>query len=132
MRGTPTSLGGCPAWRRHMKRQEFPDRPTMIGDPRGHRWRLLATCHAQTLVRRTEVIDGADQIRVQSVLMNYPAASCEVSQGRALSVRHHGFSRSSLYKVTSEQAPRNLLIDTYQGNANRLGAALQLCAVRYL
>ena len=26
-------------------------------------------------------------------------------------MRHHGFSRSSLYKVTSEQAPRNLLID---------------------
>src|SRR5438093_11256024 len=62
MRGTPTSLGGCPAWRRHMKLQEFPNRPTMMGDPRGHRWRLLATCHAQTLVRRTEVIDGADQI----------------------------------------------------------------------
>jgi len=34
----------------------------MIGDPRGHRWRLLATCHAQTLVRRPEVVDGADQI----------------------------------------------------------------------
>jgi hypothetical protein len=30
-----------------------------------------------------------------------------------LSVRHHGFSHSSLYKVTSKQAPRNLLIDTY-------------------
>ena len=43
--------------------------------------------------------------------MNYPAASCGVSQGRALSVRHHGFSRSSLYKVTPEQALRNLLID---------------------
>jgi hypothetical protein len=26
-------------------------------------------------------------------------------------VRHHGFSRSSLYKVTPEQAPRNLLIE---------------------
>ena len=26
-----------------------------------------------------------------------------------MSVRHHGFSRSSLYKVTSEQALRNLL-----------------------
>jgi hypothetical protein len=30
-----------------------------------------------------------------------------------LSVRHHGFSHSSLCKVTSKQAPRNLLIDTY-------------------
>ena len=28
-----------------------------------------------------------------------------------MSVRHHGFSHSSLYKVTSEQAPRNLLIE---------------------
>ena len=28
-----------------------------------------------------------------------------------MSVRHHGFSHSSLYKVTSKQAPRNLLID---------------------
>jgi hypothetical protein len=28
-----------------------------------------------------------------------------------LSVRHHGFSRSSLYKVTSEQALRNPLIE---------------------
>src|SRR5712691_13567352 len=46
--------------------------------------------------------------------MNYPVASCEVSQGRALSVRHHGFSRSSLYKVTSKQAPRNLLIECVQ------------------
>ena len=26
-------------------------------------------------------------------------------------MRHHGFSRSSLYKVTSEQALRNLLIE---------------------
>ena len=26
-------------------------------------------------------------------------------------MRHHGFSHSSLYKVTSKQAPRNLLID---------------------
>jgi hypothetical protein len=31
-----------------------------------------------------------------------------------LSVRHHGFSHSSLYKVTSEQAPRNLLIEALQ------------------
>ena len=29
-------------------------------------------------------------------------------------MRHHGFSRSSLYKVTSEQAPRNLLIDSVE------------------
>ena len=26
-------------------------------------------------------------------------------------MRHHGFSHSSLYKVTSKQAPRNLLIE---------------------
>jgi Resolvase, N terminal domain len=34
-----------------------------------------------------------------------------------LSVRHHGFSRSSLYKVTSEQALRNLLIDEDLGKS---------------
>ena len=33
-------------------------------------------------------------------------------------MRHHGFSRSSLYKVTSKQAPRNLLIDV-QGDTAR-------------
>ena len=27
-------------------------------------------------------------------------------------MRHHGFSHSSLYKVTSKQAPRNLLIES--------------------
>ena len=31
-----------------------------------------------------------------------------------MSVRHHGFSRSSLYKVTSEQARRNLLIENLE------------------
>src|SRR2546428_2548292 len=40
-------LGGYPAWRWHMKRQQLPDRPTMIGDPSDHRWCLLAACHAQ-------------------------------------------------------------------------------------
>jgi len=35
-----------------------------------------------------------------------------------LSVRHHGFSHSSLYKVTSKQAPRNLLIQHYLGHKN--------------
>jgi hypothetical protein len=34
-------------------------------------------------------------------------------------VRHHGFSRSSLYKVTSEQAPRNLLIENEQCNVQK-------------
>ena len=32
---------------------------------------------------------------------------------KALSVRHHGFSHSSLCKVTSEQALRNLLIEAF-------------------
>jgi transposase InsO family protein len=35
-------------------------------------------------------------------------------------VRHHGFSRSSLYKVTSEQALRNLLIELYFQGWNKL------------
>src|SRR6266545_7495847 len=42
---------------------------------------------------------------------NLPAASCGVSEGRALEMRHHGFSCSSLYTVTPEQAQENLLID---------------------
>jgi len=33
----------------------------MISDASSHRRRLLATCHAQTLMRRAEVLDGADQ-----------------------------------------------------------------------
>ena len=33
-----------------------------------------------------------------------------------MSVRHHGFSHSSLYKVTSKQAPRNLLIERRRGD----------------
>src|SRR6266545_6739579 len=42
---------------------------------------------------------------------NLPAASCGVSEGRALEMRHHGFSCSSLYTVTPEQAQENLLIE---------------------
>jgi hypothetical protein len=34
-----------------------------------------------------------------------------VTQMDKVELRHHGFSRSSLYKVTSEQALRNLLIE---------------------
>ena len=45
-----------------MKRQQFPDGPAMICDASRHRRRLFATCHAQTLMRRAEVIDGADQV----------------------------------------------------------------------
>src|SRR6516162_9156372 len=36
MRGTPTSLRGCPARWRHRKRQQFSDRPAMVGDPSRH------------------------------------------------------------------------------------------------
>src|SRR6266478_7200468 len=43
--------------------------------------------------------------------MKPPRSKLRGITGRALSVRHHGFSRSSLYKVTSEQAPRNLPIE---------------------
>src|ERR671939_425247 len=62
MRGTPSLHGWCPPRRWHMKRQQFPDRPAMIGDPSGHRRGLLATCPAQTLMWRAKVIDGADQV----------------------------------------------------------------------
>lgn len=34
----------------------------MIGDPCGHGWRLLATCHTQTLVRRAAVVDRTDHV----------------------------------------------------------------------
>src|SRR2546430_16599419 len=46
---------------------------------------------------------------------NLPAASCGVSEGRALGMRHHGFSCSSLYTVTPEQAQGNLLIEGRHG-----------------
>src|SRR6266487_7074704 len=36
-----------------------------------------------------------------------------VSEGRALEMRHHGFSCSSLYTVTPEQAQENLLIKNW-------------------
>ena len=36
-----------------------------------------------------------------------------------MSVRHHGFSHSSLYKVTSKQAPRNLLIEALVTQAHQ-------------
>jgi hypothetical protein len=35
-------------------------------------------------------------------------------------VRHHGFSHSSLYKVTSKQAPRNLLIENTETHNSAL------------
>src|SRR5215510_5023099 len=62
MRGTPSLRGWCPPRRWHMKRQQFSDRPAMIGDPSGYRRGLLATCPAQTLMWRAKVIDGADQV----------------------------------------------------------------------
>ena len=72
-----------------MKRQQFPDRPTMIGDPGGHRWRLLAPCHVQTLVRRAEVVDRADQVHPmlqrQRTAGECPASPCQ--RGQALTKR---------------------------------------------
>src|SRR5678816_989118 len=62
MRGTPALRGWCRTRRWHMTRQQFPDRPAMIGAPRGHRRCLLATCHVQTLGWRAKVIDGAEQV----------------------------------------------------------------------
>jgi hypothetical protein len=44
-------------------------------------------------------------------------------------VRHHGFSHSSLYKVTSKQAPRNLLIELLIQPGVRRGVLRQLSRV---
>ena len=33
-------------------------------------------------------------------------------------MRHHGFSHSSLYRVTSKQAPRNLLIESVESQTS--------------
>jgi putative oxidoreductase len=43
-------------------------------------------------------------------------------------VRHHGFPHSSLYKVTSEQAPRNLLIELIGGLLIALGVLTSFAA----
>ena len=51
--------------------QQFPDRPAMIGDPRGHRGRpLLAISQGETRMQRAEVVQRADEIhpRVQQFL----------------------------------------------------------------
>src|SRR4029453_3998509 len=69
MRGTPTSLRGCPAWWRHRKRQQFSDRPAMVGDPSRH-GRCPVGCYcasrmgskAETRVIGAKVIDCTDQI----------------------------------------------------------------------
>src|SRR2546427_6302183 len=56
----------------------------MIRDASSHRWRLLATCHAQTLMRRAEVIDGADQVHPllqgQRAARQRPASACQRRQ----------------------------------------------------
>src|SRR6266446_1435344 len=56
----------------------------MIRDASSHRRRLLATCHAQTLVRRAEVIDGADHIHPllqgQRAARQRPASACQRRQ----------------------------------------------------
>src|SRR2546422_3955670 len=120
MRGTPTSLGGCPAWRRYMKLQEFPDRPTMIGDPRGHRWRLLATCHAQTLVRRTEIIDGADQIHPMLQGQCAPCQRAAAAGQRRQALTERGIQSFDVGRVdhpgTLRTAPQRL--DAREGTVN--------------
>ena len=56
----------------------------MIRDASSHRRRLLATCHAQTLVRRAEVIDGADHVHPllqgQRAARQRPASACQRRQ----------------------------------------------------
>src|SRR3989442_4463547 len=62
MRGTPPLLGWYPPRRRHVQREEFPDRPTMIGDPCRHGRRGLGPDMTQTRVRGAEVVDGTNEI----------------------------------------------------------------------
>src|SRR5258708_27432052 len=62
MRGTPPLLGWYPPRRRHVQREEFPDRPTMIGDPCSHGRRGLGPDMTQTRVRGAEVVDGTNEI----------------------------------------------------------------------
>ena len=59
-----------------MKRQQFVHGPAMVRDPSGHgRRRLL--CMGQTLMRRTQVIDGAHHehplVQSQGVACQCPA-----------------------------------------------------------
>ena len=118
MRGTPTLFGRCPARRWHRTRQQFPDGPAMIRDASSHRRRLLATCHAQTLVRRAEVIDGADQVHPllqgQRAARQRPASACQRRQ--ALTERRIeplDILRLSRFKPTGPPTPR----DTEASNA---------------
>src|SRR5438034_8788596 len=62
MRGTPTLLGGCPARRWYMKRQEFRDGPAVVSDTSGHRRCCPATGVGQTRMRCAEIIDRTDEI----------------------------------------------------------------------
>ena len=46
----------------------------MIRDASRHRWRLRATCHAQTLMQCAEVIDRPDQLHA---MLQRPRAACQ-------------------------------------------------------
>jgi hypothetical protein len=77
-----------------MKRQQFPDRPTMIGDLCGHGWRLVATSPRQTLVRRAEVVDGTDHVHAMLQRQRAPRqrgqafAACRVAPLNVCGVDH--------------------------------------------
>src|SRR5215831_18652723 len=61
MRGTPSLRGWRPTRRWHVKRQQFPDRPAMIRDARGHRRGGPATGVGQTRMGCAKIIDRAHQ-----------------------------------------------------------------------
>src|SRR3954453_13164487 len=59
---TPTLRGWRPTRWWHVIRQQFTHTPAMIRDPGSHRWGGRATGLRQTRMRRTKIVDRADQI----------------------------------------------------------------------
>src|SRR5215471_7856860 len=85
MRGTPSRRGWRPTRRWHMKRQQFPDRPALIRDARGHRRGGPATGVGQTRMGCAKIIDRAHQehplVQRQGLAGQCPAPArqrCEV------------------------------------------------------
>src|SRR5215831_13640117 len=85
MRGTPSLRGWRPTRRWHVKRQQFPDRPAMIRDARGHRRGGPATGVGQTRMGCAKIIDRAHQehplVQRQGLAGQCPAPArqrCEV------------------------------------------------------
>src|SRR3989442_5502820 len=70
MRGTPPLLGWYPPRRRHVQREEFPDRPTMIGDPCSHGRRGPVPDMTQPRARGPEGVDGRNELHALLQLLD--------------------------------------------------------------